>query len=1041
MYASISRFFFLLLLCASILTATNQKFGCSNLSGIWCDQSGQCTLQVNHTADGRLSVMIPSSKTIATGHVFITNRTVVLNFPLSPPIHSTGVIPLKLPMDCTNITWTDPPDLKAHNSWCKTPWCAVFPPDSLPSYPSLHGGGFTSPLVPESPDPLVNYRWDATTPLELQVYTQHPKEIVAVHPSASFQHLEALLQNHSKQILSHQAQVLGSGSFTVDFGSENACWLEIDSEDLPFATQNGVKLWLSISEYNEPGFYNTINGIDLNNKTALARHVGGNSSITYRLELNSELYEGVRYGFVHIEYTGDTISSFPHFTISSMRTVCQILPVNYIGSFHINTPSPKISDDLSLISQVWWTGVFTVKLNLMPTFFNSILIDRGDRISWTGDAHLSQKTALVSFGNYKAVKNNIDRTSGPHGYNGIASYALYWVMSLYDYFLWSGDEKALLQYAEEVHGKIQKALSFWDKPFKLTFYGSDERIGACFENADIPEAQQTYRLLGLQVTDLWYRAVNSCSICQSIMANASALMVRRQQLIIKLRNSTNPIALGIHSAAGVMSAKFTTAQEDRILLHHFADPIQHCSFSPFNTYFLISSLADAHMRWKNNSITNRNEDYLDPMCIALQMVEDCWGGMIQLGATTFWETYSPEWNRAANAGPFGYNDPTPNGQTGYMSRCHPWASGATPFLTKHILGIEAIKPGFKQFQISPWLNLNKTIECNVVIAHVNGSVPTPYGTLSASFMANSSGIEAQIRIPCIDSKHREKKKCTQGLIALPKLGLVNVVHTITVNGVKQAVQQDQQDINAVYVKVMGDSAVDMWKIQMSYAHNLDKFEKRNENQSVVHDTLIPKSYAGKFLGNDTITQGNWCQDYENKTVNKDSSQKVYGTKGYRLYSFNGVGEHLDHLPSFIQQIKTGMGGSHNIHYSIKNDTRGLIDPTGGHRQLGALSTSGPGACRQSIVLDVVLKNVAQGVNMNISLYFVDFEYFSRRLAVEVRDLNTLHIVVPTTLLTHFQDGVYLSYAYNASMRFRIMEITGELPHNDADAVLSAIFFD
>ena len=61
----------------------------------------------------------------------------------------------------------------------------------------------------------------------------------------------------------------------------------------------------------------------------------------------------------------------------------------------------------------------------LSDFFNSILMDRGDRISWTGDAHVAQKTALIAFGNYAAVANNIKRTSGPGGYNGIASYALY----------------------------------------------------------------------------------------------------------------------------------------------------------------------------------------------------------------------------------------------------------------------------------------------------------------------------------------------------------------------------------------------------------------------------------------------------------------------------------------------------------------------------------------------------------------------------------------------------------------------------------------
>jgi len=48
------------------------------------------------------------------------------------------------------------------------------------------------------------------------------------------------------------------------------------------------------------------------------------------------------------------------------------------------------------------------KLNLLRDYFGAILIDRGDRISWTGDAHCSQAAALAAFGNDDFVKKNLD---------------------------------------------------------------------------------------------------------------------------------------------------------------------------------------------------------------------------------------------------------------------------------------------------------------------------------------------------------------------------------------------------------------------------------------------------------------------------------------------------------------------------------------------------------------------------------------------------------------------------------------------------------
>jgi hypothetical protein len=92
------------------------------------------------------------------------------------------------------------------------------------------------------------------------------------------------------------------------------------------------------------------------------------------------------------------------------------------------------------------------------------------------------------------VRANIERTKGPHGFNGIASYALYWVLSVADYFWATADEDALATHAAEVEGKLAVALGFWGKAFRLHFWGSDDRVGACFESADLPENQRQVRL-------------------------------------------------------------------------------------------------------------------------------------------------------------------------------------------------------------------------------------------------------------------------------------------------------------------------------------------------------------------------------------------------------------------------------------------------------------------------------------------------------------------------------------------------------------------
>ena len=85
-----------------------------------------------------------------------------------------------------------------------------------------------------------------------------------------------------------------------------------------------------------------------------------------------------------------------------------------------------------MLTRIWYAGAYGVKLNLKKDHFGAILMDRGDRYSWTGDAHPAQAAALVAFGNYDFIKMNIASTASES--NGIKSYPLYWVLSLIDYY-------------------------------------------------------------------------------------------------------------------------------------------------------------------------------------------------------------------------------------------------------------------------------------------------------------------------------------------------------------------------------------------------------------------------------------------------------------------------------------------------------------------------------------------------------------------------------------------------------------------------------
>jgi hypothetical protein len=122
------------------------------------------------------------------------------------------------------------------------------------------------------------------------------------------------------------------------------------------------------------------------------------------LETNAQLYEGVRFGFIFM-----SAAPAQPFTITAFRAVAQAKPVNYTGS---------LASGDALLDRIYYVAAYTVRTNLERDYMGAILEDRGDRISWAGDAHVAQATSMAVFGNYWDIKQNLAVTGKSQ--NGIA---------------------------------------------------------------------------------------------------------------------------------------------------------------------------------------------------------------------------------------------------------------------------------------------------------------------------------------------------------------------------------------------------------------------------------------------------------------------------------------------------------------------------------------------------------------------------------------------------------------------------------------------
>ena len=133
---------------------------------------------------------------------------------------------------------------------------------------------------------------------------------------------------------------------------------------------------------------------------------------------------------------------------------------------------------------------------------------------------------------------------------------------------------------------------------------------------------------------------------------------------------------------------------------------------------------------------------------ALDDMREYWGGMLKMGATTFWEDFSVDWME--NAAPV--DELVPEGMKDIHadfgafcyknlrhSLCHGWSSGPVPFVAENILGIKALDAGYKKVSVKGALG---------DLQYAKGRIPTPYGIIEVSHRALGDGKkETKVKAP------------------------------------------------------------------------------------------------------------------------------------------------------------------------------------------------------------------------------------------------------------------------------------------------------
>lgn len=409
--------------------------------------------------------------------------------------------------------------------------------------------------------------------------------------------------------------------------------------------------------------------------------------------------------FVRIDNADPKIAA----ELSQVRAILTLRDIPYIGSF-------KCPDER--LNQIWQTGAYTVHLNMQDYLWDGI---KRDRLVWLGDMHPEVSVIDSVFGDNEVVPKSLDMTRDvtpvTAWMNGISSYSMWWILIHEEWYRHHGN----LAYLKEQQPYLTALL---------------KRL-ATYVDADGRE-----KLDGMRFLD-WPTYENKTAVHEGLQAMMTLTMESGARLTEILGD---PETAKLCTDTATLLRKHTPETSGRkspaalLSIAGFRDPVDVSKvlkqdgpkdLSTFYGFYVLNALA------KSGDTDT-----------ALDFISQYWGGMLDVGATTFWEDFDLAWTK--NAGRI--DEPVAPGKkdlhgdfgahcyVGFRhSFCHGWAGGPTAWLSRNVLGITPAEPGFTKVRITPHLGR---------LAWAEGSYPTPKGPIRVRHEKQADGsIKSTVHLP------------------------------------------------------------------------------------------------------------------------------------------------------------------------------------------------------------------------------------------------------------------------------------------------------
>jgi len=422
-------------------------------------------------------------------------------------------------------------------------------------------------------------------------------------------------------------------------------------------------------------------------------------------------------------------------SVDSVSMLYEYADIPERGSFHC-------SDDL--INKIYDVAKYTFQLNTREFFIDGI---KRDRWIWSGDAYQSYLMNYYLFFDAPTVQRTLYALRGKDPVtshiNTIMDYSFYWFIGIYDYYLYTGDKnlistlyprmQSMMEYClgrRNANGFMEGLVGDWifidwakglSKQGEISFEQlllarSLETMAICARLVNDENGQRRYQKLA---DDL---KVNIFSVYWDQSKHAlvhSRVKGARTQNVTRYANMF-----------AIFFDYFDDSQKQEVKTHVLLnDSIQKIT-TPYMRFYELEALC-----------AMGEQNYV------LKEMKNYWGGMLNLGATSFWEEYDPSKKGAEHYAMYG--------REFRKSLCHAWGASPIYLLGKYYLGVKPTSPGYSTYDIEPKLGgLN----------WMQGAVPTPSGNIKVYCTSNEIKITGATGTGTLKFKSKSKPACKEGSI-------------------------------------------------------------------------------------------------------------------------------------------------------------------------------------------------------------------------------------------------------------------------------------